>query len=511
MVSSPQICSNCNKRNGPYTQFCNGCGYSLQIEQSPSRDLEEQHLDVDYSPSTPVYLQSHDVLIRFNLKALQGKFSKELQVPSGMKAVIVVDGKIQDVVETGKYTLESLYDRVLRGGLKTNTEIVLINMKKFDFQVDIVNAWTKDPLRINATCRLQLAVCDPEKFFLTCANGEHFTFNDLHSMIWDEVESACASYIVSHSVETLDKYLKRNSDITSDEIMSQLHVFMGEYGLSLKRICLHNVNSPQVSKLKEDQEKLYLGKKSLRNKKRLFDLYTEEELQTIAEIETTASHYESRAEVWSRISRALIKENIDDLSNSEQWEHFVHGIDKQKLLREDDLKKFRDSLMQQAEDRERVRTEAIARAQLEQEYNLKALEIHYRFETDQAQLENALYLERQRFESRLDIRVEKTRKQLEIQALESKHLRSEKKLNRSADHEATRESVLLQKDIRIIEAQADSEVSKLHVDSEIYQNQGDILLVSQIQQLQRKDREDRLRIQREHQQALLKLQNERRS
>ena len=132
----------------------------------------------------------------------------------------------------------------------------------------------------------------------------------------------------------------------------------------------------------------------LEGRKRTFDLAQETDIQDLAEETQKTATYEKRIQLWQRMQRASNQEQMDKIQSEKDLEDFIRGIDRDKLLKDDEFEQFKVALREAGEDRERLRAHVVRVAHMEEEYEFRRKELARQTEISREEMEGELGLER---------------------------------------------------------------------------------------------------------------------
>ncbi|GAB4568791.1 MAG: hypothetical protein Kow0047_21830 [Anaerolineae bacterium] len=496
-MNEPIRCPNpeCGHVNRPGANFCSQCGAPLKGLAPPPRAFGQ--------PDQPPRVEGKrwqrrpgEIACRIRSEDLPSGRERELIIEEGTQAVILKEGRVVAQQGPGIYPL-SVSSGPL-GFFRRGGEVIalLVDSGEIPLRFELVDLWTQDPLRLNATCQLVVQVTDPARFVRNLLKDRRtFTVNDLRDLLYPEVRDAAQAYVGDYTMSRLEADLTRRREDFGVDLQELLRPSLEQNGLALRRVQMFDLRHPRFDELKKQEEELFLGPKELHNRQRLFDLYTQEQLQQIAEEEAEVAHFELRAQVWDRMRRAVLQDRINQATTDEEWEKFVAEADKRRLLREDELQQFREALRWKAEDRQAERAHAVAMAELRREFELKGARLAREYEHDRERLRYELALAEQETLGRLEIRRKQVEMELQLEEMEAAHRRRQQELDAIAAREAALRQAQTDNEIALARARTQVEIEQLEREQDRLDAELGILLLEKMKAVKRRDEEERRRIE----------------
>ncbi|MBE0521811.1 MAG: hypothetical protein IBX39_06025 [Candidatus Methanoperedenaceae archaeon] len=106
--------------------------------------------------------QSQSIARSISKNEMSGLLSKNVVVQPNEVAVIVKDGKIEDVIESGKVKVGGLFSP---GNYSKDVEVVMMDTSPKDSNWQVGELWTNDKHEVSAKGLLRYRVSDTKKFF----------------------------------------------------------------------------------------------------------------------------------------------------------------------------------------------------------------------------------------------------------------------------------------------------------------------------------------------------------
>lgn len=498
MNANPIQCPRCGFVNRPQARFCGDCGQKLGDMQAATT------VTAPPSPPQPAMAEMRwqrrpgEIAARITAKDLPASARGVLVIDEGLHAIILRDGQVYGKQGPGIYQLDR--GRGFFGlGTGENVTAVVVDGGEIALRFALRDLWTMDPLRLSAECRLAVAVTDPDLFAQRVVKDlALFAEPDLRALLYDEVRDAAQAYVADHSMEQLEESLARRSEEFGVDVQMRLGATFEAMGLSFSRVQILDLRHPRFDQIKQREEELFLGPAELHHKQRLFDLYTQEQLLEDAKEEGKVAQYERRSQLWARMRRAVQQERVNETTTQDELERFMVEMERQKLLREDELGQMRDALTWQGEDRRRARAHAVAMAQLAEESEGQAATLAAKFSQDETRLQHELTLSRAEIMGRLAVEQARVETTLELAALQAARRREQEELDAAALRKRIVDAARAARAEELEKAQGEAERARIRIEIERLEDQADLATAADAQALQRHDQAEKWRMEREH-------------
>lgn len=459
-----------------------------------------------------------------------------LSIAEGTTAVILRDGKlVEQQPGAVRYPASSRFERWFGGSAKEDVTIILVDGGEIPLQFAFDDLWTLDPLRLCATCQLILQVTDPVRFYRNVLKDQPtYTATELAQFILPELRDTIQAYLADHTMEQLIAGAANRRDDFSVDVRERMREVFSAYGLEFKRVQMLELRHPRFDQLRQQEEELYLRpaeldmeqrlfdvgldrraaelegarktaemdaafkRQALQQRKLLADVADEEELQQIAESEREVAYAELRAQLFERVRRATLQDKLNAATTDEEWASFVAEADRRKLLREDELAQLREGLRTAAENRSRERAHVVAMAQLYGEFEQKSAQLSEQFKYDRTRLENELTLARQETLGRLELEQKRVELDLEQARMKAAHDREQRQLDDLAVRQRLLDDTRVQLEVQLATAANELDRAKFRIQIERMEDDNDLLTAEKSLVMLRRNREEKLRIEREH-------------
>jgi hypothetical protein len=357
-------CPHCNTEVDSKAKFCNKCGKNVRDE---FKGLKWQR-EVD------------DFATRVDVESLESVLQKGIIVEHGTRALLLKDGALSATLEPGRYELKSfvqaLRDSVVKGAgnvvsgvtsffskvaaesvdktvelmVTNNCTVILVDAGDVELQLNMTGIKTKDPLDIDVTCKVIAQIENPAFFFTNVIKGrKNYLISALRGSLYDELGNALREVVGTKSVTDLnyDLTLKKQFEVS---VENHLRTTFQRNGLNFVQLRTVDYNFKAYSKIKGIYEETFLliseEEAKLQQRKRLFDVYDQTQLQDIIEQGKEVEYREKRQKVWADMRVLVNSDKMNEIKSVDDLEAFIHEVDKGKLLREDEVKELMNTFEQ---------------------------------------------------------------------------------------------------------------------------------------------------------------------
>ena len=366
-----------------------------------------------------------DFAMEFREKDIADFFSAWIAIEEGTTGLLLVHGRFDRRLDPGQHVLEGFM-----GGHGRKT-LVLVNLGEVMLHITLPRLLTRDPVPFGVQTAVTLRF-NPgrEAIFLSnfMSGRDSLEASDLRRLVYPEVNEAAQDWASRHSIRELAEDLSLRDEL-SMALESHIRPVLDRYGLTFGRTEVREFKCEIWDKTLDQRVETSLQvtqeQAELEGRKRLFDLAVETDIQDLTEETQKTATYEKRIQLWARMHRAANQEQMDKIQSEADLADFIRQVDRDRLLKEDELERFQAALRETGEDRERLRAHFLRIVQMEEEYDFRRKELTLETSLSREQTEGEMGLERLRVESQLETELVRTDLTLERQRRESDHRRTE--------------------------------------------------------------------------------------
>jgi hypothetical protein len=428
MVSISHIdCPECNTRNSPEAAYCGHCGTRLPGSQVKCNNCgtvvaaDKKYCTRCGKPlaesAAPMLTGNRwarnagDFATKVEVGDVKGFFRKGLVVEPGTQAIFFVGGAYTKLLDRGTYDMGGLS---FLGSSPTATA-VLVDASDVELAFSFENLVTRDPIRLSADCRLVVRMDDPPEFFENMMKGrQNYSLAEMRAFLEGEIRNSLQESIGSRSVQDLSTNLALKQSLER-AVAEHLARTFDRKGLAFVQVRIFDFRHPHMNAFTSKLEEYWLHAQDLEARlaregatagleRKVMDLET---AQALRDVEV----FEERARVFERMRKAVASASMDKVTGEKEMEDFLHEIDKDKLLRADELEELKRSLGEKKENHDTARRHLIERLKLDQQAELARAGTLSKISLNRtvtdalrneemAQLEHELAAERKRLESR---------------------------------------------------------------------------------------------------------------
>ena len=333
---------------------------------------------------------------RITVDDAKGFFTKGLVIEPGTKAVIVEDGVRCGEVPPGTYVLKSFAEHLQPWSRKQATAI-LTRMEDLRLAETFPGADpdpgfpTSDNLFVDVSLNLTLQMHDVERFLHNYMGvRDVITEDQLRDDIRPLIRQALWSAIRRLSIRDLGAPDAVRT--LSDSIDRELGPSFSRYGLKFIEIQTVSIRHEKFDELEQNQGEIWLWKEGLQQQQDINQLYSNEELQRIKNLERDNElkllAYEVQSDfgdgvIASKTRRITILNEIrevtqqgrmDKLTSRDEMKQFLLDRDKDRLIREKEWDQVLENYEQDKEDRSQLRQHILSLLERKREQEIVELD-----------------------------------------------------------------------------------------------------------------------------------------
>lgn len=392
-----------------------------------------------------------DFAVRVDLETIRGVFQKGVVVEPGCKALLIVDGAHVETLQAGEYNEGGIAARLKNFDLTRSATAILVDVGDVEMRFTLPGLMTRDPMQIDVESTLVVQVDEPLLFFTNVMKGRTaLTREELERRFGVEIQNALQEAIGRRTVEELntDLALKQQFELAVDEHLKRTFSRAGFGFVQFRTIAYRYQGFDRIRGIREE---VFLqvteDEAKLAGRKRLFDVFDRDELQTVFEETRKLERQVAQQRERARIIRELNPLFVDEQKSVDEMEKFLLEVEKGKLLRAEELADYKRTLQEAREDAAAARKFLIRRVDLEREL----------------QYEEMRLLGREELELRLfEARGRKVRAEFDLELAKDRERRAHAREQALKDHQAAL-------DVQLLAARNDADRARIH--REIQQGQ----------------------------------------
>ena len=383
-------CPGCQRETEAGVNFCGFCGHSLSGPAPESgADLSER-------------LQGSVLMRRIEPREMQGLLNKTVVVDEGQAALLLIAGRLDRDLGPGKHSIGNILSSTAR-----DASIVLFQTSDATISVSVSRLLSSDPLPLALDFQLVLKIEEPMLCFRNLLEGaDSYNAQHLAAALYPLVEEGCESFVGARSIRNLGAG-QDNSRELNLALSSHLQQPLSRWGLGLVSCRSLGIRCEAWDEVNQARTEYFVTaaeeQAGLESRKRLFDVYQESQIQTMAEETLAVIGVEKRVSFWERLRQAVVAKSRGEILSQAELEDAVREADKDRLLREDEHESLRIALEQALEDQEKARAFVLQRVAAEGQYELEKLDLGHRFGLSQEKLALEVAAARQEMEHKSEL------------------------------------------------------------------------------------------------------------
>ncbi len=349
---------------------------------------------------------------RITVADATGFFTKGLVIEPGTKALIVEDGVRCGEVPPGAYVLKSFAEHLERWSRKQATAILtrmedLRLAETFPGTDSDPGFPTSENLFVDVSLSLTVQMHDVERFlhnYMGVRNviTEDQLRNDMRPLIRQALWSAIRGLSI-RDLGTPDA-----ARTLENSIGRELEASFSRYGLKFIEIQTVSIRHEKFDELEQHQGEIWLWKEGLQQQQDINQLYSNEELQRIKnlerdnELKLLAYEVQSdfgegvitsktrRIAILNKIREVTQQGHMDKLTSRDEMKQFLLERDKDRLIREEEWDQVLENYEQDKEDRSQLRQHILSVLERKREQEIFELDSENRHQRRLQQLGSEL-------------------------------------------------------------------------------------------------------------------------
>ena len=352
---SGQICGKCGLPVRAGAMFCSGCGAKAEAPSTYASATYPEEF-VDLSKSNVWQRRPNDLAHRFEASDLNSYFAgvtKKITVMQDTKAIFLQGGKYQGDLPPGTYTADSLIEFLKTLNFYEKTTIILVDDGDIPIDFSIGELRTSENFDAGVKGKMVVKVDKPILFFDNLMKSRpHLEVIDLFSYIRNELLNILQSKIKGYSFEDLYGNLELRKELQQD-FEFNLTTTLSRLGLQLVHLPYFDYDESYWQDLIQQRGALSRELIEKREKiKREADIGLLNYEQSVAtkvkdtEIKRADETVDRERELIERkrfeeitkmIRERLTDDKMNEFKNAEDLEKYLYSIDKDKVIRTNDM------------------------------------------------------------------------------------------------------------------------------------------------------------------------------
>jgi len=427
-----------------------------------------------------------DFAARVEASDLKGIFTKGLVIEPGTTALLFAGGKHEGTLESGSYDLGGLKKKIVDLNFSKKYSAVLIDSSDVPFDIIVNKIYTKDDLPVDIEVSLSLKISKPLSFFQNLFKSRlSFPISEFKGILFKEMQNYLNGALSKINFEELS---------TSRDSLERIENGLSEHmKASLERNGIMIVQLRALDFRQEGMEWQRERKAELRQKKEELWLDRKDDELEIEDLE-------NRLDLGNKLRESKNLDQMSLLKNEDEIEKFKGEMGLSSLMRESEFDKMKKIIVENKDDRESVRNHLLNEIEINRKHDLEILSLKLKGELNKASNQQEVSDVQHKL-SKMSMLKESERTQLELGVITELKIKNERL---QSDLDGKLKSAKNESEIRSIEREQD----RLDDELDQYEAQLGLKTLAQMKAVNREDEEERLKIQREHEAFMRKLDME---
>jgi len=422
---SGMVCSKCDMPVGPDHKFCPNCG--ARMTQSAEDRVRAAPVP-EKSGKVRVWQRDPlDFAHRFEVSDIKGLFSKKISVMSGTKAIFLQGGRFSGELTPGTYTVGGLTDAIRNLNFGERATVILVDDSDVRLDFRIGGLRTEENFDSGVMGNMVVNVEAPILFANNLMKGrDRIATTDIEAIFESEISNLLQSKVKRYSFEDLYGNLELKKEIEQD-FEHLLRTTLERAGLKLVYLPYFDYDESYwgdiIGARGESARELIQRREQIKQDSEL-QLVEYEERVAAKKRELTVEGAEyvidegvedldsKRLGLAKRMRARLTDDKMDELGNAEELETFLYGLDRDKVIRENEMDELKQIFVENREDRGVARRLMLDRIEQRHELDMDAEHRSHDLDMDSKHRLHELEMERKAH----DLKVEKERKEDEEDA-----------------------------------------------------------------------------------------------
>ena len=366
-------------------------------------------------------IQPGDIAARVEARELEGMLKRGIIINPGTNALLVDNGAIKDMLHPGIHNLDSLSRRLgdwINTGIGSQVSAWIVNLTPFDLEFGAGGIFTSDPIKVGVRIGIQAEVKEPGKFGVAIlANRKSFTKQDLISYIYPEVSGLVDRWIAKHTVQELAEDLTLRASLEL-ALAETLGLTFGKLGLGFLAVRAMEFNLEHLDRIKGIRSTYKLqvseAEAKLEGEKNIFEVLRSGQVLEWAKETAKVEDEERRVELYKRMRDAVVAGKMNEVRSEADYETFLNGIDKEKLLREKERAELLQTWREAGEDHALARAFSVEKIKQEYSFQLEKNKIENDTNVAQIQVDSYIKIARQKADFEYEQKLKSTRQQITL-------------------------------------------------------------------------------------------------
>lgn len=360
-MSGQAGCPQCDRFRARGDRFCGGCGAPL-------------------SSDVILWGASNDQFARrYTVDDVAGFWTKRLTVADNQIALVFAGGKLQSEVRGGSVDMGGLKRRILSLGRAERMTAIVMRDGPMAMEFSLERAATADDMTVRVTSQARIQVRNPLVLYGNVLSGQdELTVGELRRALYPLISSELSRAIRTATLDQLASGVDALRAVES-RLPRLLADALEPLGLEAVQVRLLEVYHPRLEELRAGREDRHFDEVAEEDAIGAEDRQFGRDRQTAAqglrrEEAETVDDVRRRNDIRREAERLIIEGKMAHIANEEDLAEFLAQVDKQGVLREQDVFELKRGVAEANEDQHLVRQHLLATLQSQRRHELTMLD-----------------------------------------------------------------------------------------------------------------------------------------
>jgi len=350
-----QLCGSCGQPVRAGATFCSSCGVAVQQTAATSSATYPEAFP-DLSKSNVWQRRPNDLAHRFEVADLNSYFlgvTKKITVMQGTKAIFLQGGKYMGDLPPGTYTADSLLQFLKTLNFYEKTTIILVDDGDIPVDFSIGGLRTSENFDAGVKGRMVVKVDKPILLFDNLMKAKpHLEIIDLLGNVRNEMLNVLQSKVKGYSFEDLYGNLELRKELQQD-FEFNLTTTLTRWGLQLVHLPYFDYDESYWQDIIKQRgtlsRELIEKREKMKQDAEIGLLPYEQQVATKVrdtEIRKADEMVDREREILERkrfdeitvlLRERLTDDKMNEFKNGEDLEKYLYSIDKNKVIRQNDM------------------------------------------------------------------------------------------------------------------------------------------------------------------------------
>jgi hypothetical protein len=291
--------------------------------------------------------------------------AESIVIEPGTVAYFVEDGQAVGHLPSGQHTMQSVLECLKFWKIKQAT-VILTRGEDQHIDINLADIPTREGLLVDASIRLSIQISDVALFLDNYMGAQsEISFDNIRTNLLPIITQSVKQAIRLRTPAELQSGVM--AETLSATISEQLAVRMKRYGLTFIQTETLEITHQALDALNEKKGEIWLAEQNIQDNLR-------------------------RLKVNTDLRDQHLSGAIDKIETKEEYADFIAKVDKDKLIREEDVEELSFEFDNRKSDRESLRDHMVGLLDTKRDFELESLNAEFEYQTDLTALNREIEL-----------------------------------------------------------------------------------------------------------------------